>query len=419
MAYDGPASAARRSRCLLEIGEIGPRVRYWRERRGLTRQHFGDLMGRSPSWVDKIEKGDRQLDRLSVLELIAQTLSVPLHVLLDEDEFRLRSQCVDSAEVAAIRGVLQRYEPSINPSPPRDRQVEPAQLQRQVTYAWLAFQASDYATLGPILAGLLVDAQKGSTELPGSQRTVAESLLAQTYQIIASTVRKLGHFDIEWIAADRGIRVAEQTGDPVLFGGAAFRLVNAFGDNNGGRAAVNMARRAADRLSDGPESSPTTSLYGHLLLQGAMCAATSGDASSVRELLNEAARVAVRLGADRNDCYTAFGPTNVLIHEVAAMVELREWGPATDAAARIDPARLGALPKERRANHLLDVARAHSLGGRRDEALAYLLEADALAPREIRCRPIAVDLIADLLRRARSRPSADLLRLAARAGIPA
>src|SRR6266496_407333 len=136
--------------------------------------------------------------------------------------------------------------------------VEPAQLQRQVTYAWLAFQASDYATLGPILAGLLVDAQKGSTELPGSQRTVAESLLAQTYQIIASTVRKLGHFDIEWIAADRGIRVAEQTGDPVLFGGAAFRLVNAFDDNNGGRAAVNMARRAADRLSDGPERPSAT-----------------------------------------------------------------------------------------------------------------------------------------------------------------
>jgi len=61
-------------------------VRYWRERRGLTRQHFGDLVGRSPSWVDKIEKGDRQLDRLSVLDLIAVALDVPLYVLVDDPD---------------------------------------------------------------------------------------------------------------------------------------------------------------------------------------------------------------------------------------------------------------------------------------------------------------------------------------------
>jgi transcriptional regulator with XRE-family HTH domain len=93
--------------------------------------------------------------------------------------------------------------------------------------------------------------------------------------------------------------------------------------------------------------------------------------------------------------------------------------PAIEAAGRIDPSRLMMLPKERRANHLLDVALAYSLGGKRDEALWSLLEADELAPREIRCRPVARDLIADLVRRARNRPSLELQRLAARAGVPA
>ena len=404
---------------LVEVAEIGPRVRYWRERRGLTRQHFGDLVGRSPSWVDKIEKGERQLDRLSVLDTIAQALDVPLHVLLDDEEFRLRAQCVDSTEVAAIRRVLQRYEPTAESSAWSEKPLDLTRLQRQVTYAWLAFQASDYTALGAVLAGLLAETERASTELSGGEQATAATLLAQTYQVITSTVRKLGYFDVEWVAADRGIRVADQVQDPVLFGGAAFRLVNAFKDNNGAPAAIEMARRAADITSVVQASGPieARSMYGHLLLQGAMCAAAVGDAASVRDFLHESRQVAARLGGDRNDYYTAFGPTNVLIHEVAAMVELREWASAIEAAGRIDPSRLMMLPKERRANHLLDVALAYSLAGKRDEALWSLLEADELAPREIRCRPVARDLIADLGRRTRSRPSFELQRLAARAGV--
>jgi hypothetical protein len=182
-----------------------------------------------------------------------------------------------------------------------------------------------------------------------------------------------------------------------------------------------MARGAADRLETAQSSGrpEPRSLFGHVLLQGAMCAAAVQDAPTVRDLLREAAGAASHLGEDRNDYYTAFGPTNVLIHEVAAMVELREWTTAVDAVQRIDRNRLASLPKERRANHLLDVARAYSLGGQRDDALSALLQADELAPREIRCRPIARELITDLMRRARSWPSLELERLAVSAGIPA
>jgi len=38
---------------------IGGRVRYWRQRRNLDRQRFADMVGRSTSWVDKIENGER------------------------------------------------------------------------------------------------------------------------------------------------------------------------------------------------------------------------------------------------------------------------------------------------------------------------------------------------------------------------
>jgi transcriptional regulator with XRE-family HTH domain len=406
----------------LELGDVGSRVRYWRKRRGMTRQLFADLLGRSPSWVDKVETGDRRLDRLSVLDRIAEVLNVRLHVLLDDHEFNLHAQCADPAEVAAIRAALQRYDPAVGPSQAPDTRLDLGRLQRQVSYGWLAFQASDYAALGQILADLLTDTQRAEAELPSGERQgqSAVSLLTQTYQIIASTTRKLGHFDLEWIAADRCIAAAERTGDPLLLGGASFRLVNAFLDNNGAPAALVVARGAADRLAAAlPSGQPGAySLYGHLLLQGAMCAAAAENASGVQHFLREAKDAAARLGSDRNDFYTAFGPTNVLIHEVAALVELREWAPAIDVAAQIDPTRFAALPRERRANHLLGVARAHSLGGERDEALCALLEAEGLAPSEVRCRPAAHDLVTDLVRRARNRPSLNLQRLAARAGVP-
>ncbi|MBI1759508.1 MAG: helix-turn-helix transcriptional regulator [Actinobacteria bacterium] len=412
----------------METGAIGKRVRYWRDRRGLTRRHFADLVGRSSSWVDKIESGERHLDRLSVLDQVANALNVPLQVLLDDDAFRLRAQCVDAPEAAAIRMALQQWTPAAGPPHPATdtaataREPELRRLRRQVTYAWLAFQSANYATLGSLLAALVTDTQHARDTLVGDDAATATAMLAQVYQIITSTVRKLGHVDLEWVAADRAMRCAEQIGDVTLYGGAAFRLVNAIRDNNGAPAAVTATRATADHLRHHgkPATTPQArSLYGHLMLQGAMAAAAADDASSVAELLREAEHTAEMLGTDRNDFYTAFGPTNVTIHEVAALVELREWRPALAVTERLSRDRLAALPKERRANHLLDLARAHSLGGHRDEATWSLLEADALAPNEIRCRPVARDLVADLVRRSRTRPSFDLQRLAARVGVPA
>jgi hypothetical protein len=76
--------------------------------------------------------------------------------------------------------------------------------------------------------------------------------------------------------------------------------------------------------------------------------------------------------------------------------------PAIETAAAMDPTALSVLPAERRANHFLDVGRAYSLSGQREEAVSALLEADELAPKGVRCRPLARDLIIDLWRRSRA-----------------
>jgi transcriptional regulator with XRE-family HTH domain len=403
--------------------EIARRVEYWRKRRGLTRRLFADRMGRSVSWVDMIRRGDRQLDRLSVLEQIAEVLEISVYALIDREQARRAAECVDAVEVRLIRDALQRYDSITHVFSSEDPPEKPGlpRLARQVEYAWLTFQASHYSTLGPLLGQLLIQAQRAAAEATGDDQRIAAELLAQVYQITTSTLRKLGNHDLEWLAAERGVLAAERTGNAVLIGGAAFRLVNALLDNDGAKAAVSAAAASAHRLEadldvERPEPS---SVYGHIFLQGAVAAGLSREPGQVTSFLDEAGRIASRLGVDRNDYWTAFGPTNVEIHRVSAYVELRDWAAALGVAERMDQHHLSLLPKERRANHLVDVARACALGGRTDDAVGRLVLADTLAPKEVRCRPLAREVVHDLWRRSRRSPSQELRQLVEHVGLPA
>lgn len=90
--------------------EIGRRVARWRARRGLTRRQFADLCGRSLSWVDKVESGERGLLRLPMLERVADVLHVSVETLTDTTEVREARHCLDVFEVSAIRAAVQSYQ---------------------------------------------------------------------------------------------------------------------------------------------------------------------------------------------------------------------------------------------------------------------------------------------------------------------
>ncbi|MGW5559429.1 helix-turn-helix domain-containing protein [Micromonospora sp. NPDC003944] len=53
---------------------------YLRARRKLSQQSFADRLGKSKSWVDKVERGVRSLERLSTIREVAAVLrSTPRH----------------------------------------------------------------------------------------------------------------------------------------------------------------------------------------------------------------------------------------------------------------------------------------------------------------------------------------------------
>ena len=391
-------------------------------RRGLTRRIFADRMGKSVSWVDKVKSGDRQLDRLSVLDQIADVLGVPLHSLIDLDEAHRAGQCADQVEIAELRAALQRYDGLCGD--PGEGERDLARLRRDVHYGWLSFQASNYQIVTRLLPDLLVNLQQAYRALDGDPQWTAAELLVQTYWLAAEVSFKFGRMELGWIAADRGITVAEWTADLTLIGATTRRLVHAMmsgSDAAGRRRAIDLVHTTTDRMEPGlgAASPGYLSAYGMLFLKGSIAAARLGEAGSSRDLNAEAATAARLLGGDRNDHWSAFGPTNVGVHRVTALAELHEGGRAVEQAEGLGAEQLSCLPRERRANHLLDVARGFGQWGRRDEAVALVLEADSLAQEEVRCRPLAQTLVTELVRShpRGTAPSVPLARLAREIGI--
>ncbi|MEU4565863.1 helix-turn-helix domain-containing protein [Micromonospora sp. NPDC023956] len=125
-----------------ELLPVGRRVAYWRGRRKLSQQVLADRLGKSKSWVDKVERGVRSLDRVSTLQDIAAVLRIDTAVLLGRNA--QPAGVAERAEgVERIRVALSAYEIALER--PAARRVLPAdRLVREVAHAWTTFQHARY-----------------------------------------------------------------------------------------------------------------------------------------------------------------------------------------------------------------------------------------------------------------------------------
>ncbi|MEV4725534.1 helix-turn-helix domain-containing protein [Micromonospora humida] len=118
---------------------VGRRVAHWRGRRGLSQQVFADRLGKSKSWVGKVERGVRMLDKVSTLQDIAAVLCIDPGVLLGGD---LRPADVPGPveAVERVREALSTYDIAVGRSTVRGQVLSAGRLARDVTYAWGTFQ---------------------------------------------------------------------------------------------------------------------------------------------------------------------------------------------------------------------------------------------------------------------------------------
>ena len=206
---------------------------------------------------------------------------------------------------------------------------------------------------------------------------------------------KVGEHDLAWIASQRGLSTAEDIGDEAIIGSLRRSMVHTLQSHGRSEAATRLAERTYDDLrsatADGSERE--TSIYGTLLLAASMATARAGDRTGVDDLLDEADHHAQRLGRDANHLWTAFGPTNVAVHRVAAAVAGDDIATAEQWVERIDPTE---LPSERQVRYLFDVAMIAVHRNQTDTAIATILEAERHAPEQVYHHVMAQQIIGHL-----------------------
>ncbi|MEU9891357.1 helix-turn-helix transcriptional regulator [Sphaerisporangium sp. NPDC051011] len=391
---------------------LGRRIAQERKRRGLSQPELARLIDRSVAWVSQVERGVRKVDRMSVLEKLAEALDVPLSELAAEAPV-VAAAAEEIPGTAGLRLVLSgahslRAMLHAAPVPPTE------QIKSRVDHAWELTHASRYLELTDLLQGLVPALENAVRSAEEEQRAELFTLLAVTYQACSAALAKLAEPEAAWIAADRAIVAAERAGDPLLMAAGAYRLGFVFLKARHFDQVEETARTAAEALWFlAEEGKPEAmSLWGGLTLQRAVAASRLNEADTAYGHLARAREIAERLGEGRNDYNTEFGPANVALYEVTVAVELGDAGHALRVGAAVDTS---PLSRERRARLHVDLARAHAQRRQVDEAVAALLEAESIAPEQIRNHRIAHQLVSDLLTM-QDPPSSDLRELADRVG---
>ncbi|PUB20833.1 helix-turn-helix protein [Promicromonospora sp. AC04] len=287
--------------------------------------------------------------------------------------------------------------------------VPPAALLRTVTAAHDAYQGAQYLGLARELPGLIAAVADVGTGRTG------QTARSHVYLVTAKLLTKIGDPHLAHLAADRALQAALQSGHPELASATAYQVACTVLKTRGAAAAEEFSTAAFERAG---ASSPTqTSTKGALALISAVASARRGDPAVARDWLDRARDLADALGTDANLAWTAFGPTNVRIHEVSVAADLDQPERAIKLAAPVDTDLLPRGLRSRRGQLHIDSAWAYTRTGNDPEAVINLLEAERFAPQTVRHSPRVGSLVTELLDRRKDTPG--LRSLARRVGVAA
>jgi transcriptional regulator with XRE-family HTH domain len=393
---------------------LGRKIAEQRRRRGLSQPELARMIDRSVAWVSQVERGVRKVDRMSVLETLANALDVPLSELAAEAPVvaAVHEEPPGAGGLRLLLSGVYSLQAILN-----GHHVPPlAGLRAKVERAQDLRHAGQYADLTDLLNDLVPDLESAARAVPADQRAEAFELLTTAYQGCSAALAQMGETEAAWIAADRAMAAAERAGNPLLVAAGAFRLVLVFIGARYYDQAAATAGTAADALWHlAVDSLPEVmSMWGALTLQRAVIAAHVNDAERAYAFLDRARAMADRLGPGRDDYGTEFSLANVALHEIAAAVELGDAGRALRVASAVDAS---GLSNERRARMLVDIARAHAQRRHADDAVATVRQAEDIAPQIVHDHPVVRQLVSDLLVM-QNPPSARLAALSARVSAP-
>ncbi|MFH8736861.1 helix-turn-helix domain-containing protein [Streptomyces sp. NPDC017964] len=384
---------------------FGQHVQRLRKERGLTQQELAARMQNSASWMSQVERGVQPVERMDVLQEIADALGVSVHQLrpgtpLPSAADSPAPAMIKSNDLNDARRLISGH-PAIGtllgafrPAPTKSL----AELSADVDDIWTLTHEGRFADVSARLTDLLPDLEQTVRIVAPVDRDAAYLLLARTYQALAAAFVRQDEADAAWVAADRAIWAAEKSSDPLNVCAGTFRMVQAFVRLKRLGQAEHAAQTSIEALAAldqaGELSVAGMSVLGSLHLALALAYARGQQRSEAREEIAKARALAQRVGGDRNDFNLEFGITNVAIQAVSTAVELGDAGEALDLGREIDST---SLSPERQGRLLMDLGRAHAQRRHTGEALNCLLRAEELVPETVRTHVAARKAIRELV----------------------
>lgn len=403
---------------------LGDRLRIARRTRKLSAAQLAQKVAISPSYVQKLESGARKASPSLALAL-AKALHFGPEVLTGQPYYG-EPEAEDGvhAVVPELRRIMLCYDlPDELEIAPRALPV----LASEVDQIAALRRDARYAPMGPLLPPIITELTHLALDGRNGDQAQAFWHLARAYRAVNSLAHKMGHHDLSNTALERVRWAADRSGDPLMNFTAGYLVAGAMlrqGAYSSARRRLQGLRQELERLQ--PERSFTNdalAVDGALVLKLAVLEARENNPDRAGDYLREAQSVAAVAGNRDSLAYEmSFGPTNIRIHEVHAMIDtgdteqalarLTEWSDAPGKEWMPPVATVG----ERSSHHYIDVASAKLAMADKAGAFADLRRARKVAPNHTRFHPSARETTAALLRMG-THPSHELSAFGSWAGV--
>ncbi|GGK15303.1 hypothetical protein GCM10010124_04930 [Pilimelia terevasa] len=406
-------------------GQVGPVLRAARTAAGWTLEQVAARMQLSASVLSRLECGRRAPRSIAELRRLARAYGVPDDLLglsatvtaaqppgmvnlepAREDggdrmhRRNLLGGTVAVAAAAALPAGTAAADPlkdvifgriAVEPLPP-------AQLHVQLAAAAADFRACRYQQLARRLPRLVAQATATHAAAASEEQAAAAGDVTRAYGIATQLLIKLHDDGMAWATADRASQAATASDDPLLRAEAARLAATVARRGQRRDSAQRLMLRAAAELSaaTGLNRPVEATAYGHLLAAAAYTAAIRDDRDTAWSLLDEAEHAHHRAGSHPS---ATLATIDLYVYRISVARKLGDYGAAVDYARQVDPSKIKTI--ERRARYWEDTALALHGRGRPGPAFQALTAAERNAPQEVRYRPWATSLTAELLRQPR------------------
>ncbi|KWX01894.1 Transcriptional regulator [Carbonactinospora thermoautotrophica] len=403
----------------IDAADVGRRIQRRREQIGKSRATVAGLCGHGESWLKKIERGERWVSLPELYRLGAVLEVRDLSELTGGGIPSMITARPAHPDLPTVRDAMMSVDAVTADREPADV----TDLRRQLDDAWRTWhtsptQRSDAADLLP---GLIVDMRHAARVYDGTERRRALTLLSETYHLAQAYLAWQSSPELLWMSTDRALTAAEQADDMLALASAVWyyaHAVRAVGE--GERATemvVTMAEQIEPRLErlDGPDFVEHLAMWGTLYLCAALTVARAGDSGDAWRYWDRADSAARRLPDGYAHPWHMFGRANVDLYGVSIAVELNH---PEEALRRAQDIRLSSIPsRERRARHLIELARGYHRDGDQLGTVNMLKQSYEVSPEVLRYNVIGRAMLRDLVRKGRASVRDDVERLAEETGV--